>query len=168
MRVLTIAGHAVHVTHAGTERQAVQRTGFNIVTQPGAGHITWGVNRTFTLFFRTALLIANIGIGIRRLHAQAVGQLADRFQLDAFRFDLTDGTVRIGRLLFGGDVFLVNTEHRRAELAVHAFWLNLHARFPLLAFHWIQNLAIFIGKTGRRERGGVADVRRDTVVEQIQ
>ncbi|MNS69317.1 hypothetical protein D3C72_1026260 [compost metagenome] len=168
MRVLAIARHTVHVTHAGTERQAVKRTGFDVVAQPGAGHIARGVDGAFALLFRAALLITNVRVGIGRLHAQAVGELADSFQLHAFRFDLPDGAVRICRLLFGGDVFLVNAEHRRTELAVHPLRLHLHARFPLLALHRVQDLAVLIGKAGRREGRGVADVRCNTVIEQVQ
>ena len=168
MGVLAIAGDPVDIAHAGADGQAVQQAGFDVVAQPGAGHVTRGINGALALLFRAALLVANIRVGVRRLHTQAVGQLTNRLQLNAFGFDFTNGTVRIGRLLFSGNVLLVDAEHRSAELAVHPFWLILHARFPLLALHRIQDIALLVGKAGRRKGGGVADVRRNAVIKQIQ
>ena len=39
MRIQAVAGNAVDVAHAGTERQAIQRAAFHIIAQPGAGLI---------------------------------------------------------------------------------------------------------------------------------
>ncbi|MNN44749.1 hypothetical protein D3C81_1590550 [compost metagenome] len=90
MGIQAIAGDPVDVAHARSQRQAVQRTTFHIVAQPGAGLITRGVHRTLTLFLRTALLVANVGIGVCRLQAEALRQLADRLQLDPFRFNFAN------------------------------------------------------------------------------
>ena len=72
MRIQAVAGNAVDVAHAGTQRQAIQRAAFYIIAQPGAGLIARRVNCTLALLFRAAFLIANVGVGIGGLQAEAI------------------------------------------------------------------------------------------------
>ena len=73
MRIQAVAGNTVDVTHAGTQRQTIQRAAFHIIAQPGAGLIARRVNGALALLFRAAFLIADVGVGIGRLQTEAVG-----------------------------------------------------------------------------------------------
>ena len=96
--------------------------------------LTRGINGALALLFRAALLVANIRVGVRRLHTQAVGQLTNRLQLNAFgSISPMERYGSVGSSLVAMFFWLMRNTEALNWLFIPSGSI-LHARFPPLAF----------------------------------
>ncbi|MNK80840.1 hypothetical protein D3C87_1005710 [compost metagenome] len=156
------------VTHATANAEAVEDAGVPGVIGPQRRLLVRHQLQAIALV--DAILHFGFGQGVGSDDFQVVGDVGNRFQLEAFDFHFA-GLTGDRDVVDEGvdrDVLLGEVVHGGGQQGFTARWLVLDAQFPLLAFGRFERTRRgSVGTRGRLEGFGVRQVRHETVVEDI-